>query len=72
MKLIPNFCAPETRERLKEFNRKSPEEQLKEFYDIMTKNMTKSQIAEFDKEFQEISEEYLKEKSQLRDHEDQT
>ena len=38
----------------------------------MTKNMTKSQIAEFDKEFQEISEEHLKEKSQLRDHEDQT
>lgn len=63
MKLIANFCTAETRKKLEEFYQKSPEEKLKEFYNIMIKYLDNSEIAEFNKEFQEFSEKYLKEKT---------
>jgi len=61
--IIVNCINPEIEQAVKDFERKPPEEQLKEFYNIMIDYMNESEIAEFDKEFQELSKNYLREES---------
>lgn len=61
--IIVNCINPDIEQELADFNNKTPKEQLKEFYDIMTQYMDDSEIAEFDKKFQKLSAEYLKEKT---------